>query len=357
MAGDEQKVWLSSRKLASGKTSYHLRWICPTEKKWKSKGAGTDYKRALGKASELEKQLSDGTYTDLRAVSWDEFVKEHTERIPGEKNRIEAKRTLDEFGRETKKTPPRRVTFAMIESYVEAMNAKGNTHATINKKLRYLRAAFNKAVKRGYLAKSPMSSWDWTAEQDKPIRELSQSEQARLLAAAKDLYGFRWWSFIYLAVNTGGRRGELLALPWDRVDFEDGSVLFTHTKGKRNRRLPVLPGPMRVLRRLQIQTLQAGGPFVGMGEHLRDEWLAILEKSGIAYATPHDLRRTYITRLIRAGVSLPTVQKLAGHVSITTTLKFYTHVGAEDLRAGVEKLRPQAPAKPATKAQNKKTAG
>lgn len=96
---------------------------------------------------------------------------------------------------------------------------------------------------------------------------------------------------------------------------------------------------------------------MGMGEHLRDEWLAILEKSGIAYATPHDLRRTYITRLIRAGVSLPTVQKLAGHVSITTTLKFYTHVGAEDLRAGVEKLRPQAPAKPATKAQNKKTAG
>lgn len=356
---DEQRVWIRKRLTKSGKITYHLRWIDPASGKWKSRKAGSDRKRVDREAATLEQQLNDGTYTDLRSVTWAEFVKEHTDRIPGIGNRIEAKRTLDEFGKETKQAPPRRVTFAMVESYVEALGVKGNTQATINKKLRYLRAAFNKAVKRGYLAKSPMVSWDWTAEQEKPIRELSQSDQARLLAAAKDLYGFRWWAFVYSAVSTGGRRGELLSLPWDRVDFKDGSVLFTHTKGRRNRRVPVLSGPMRVLRRLQAQTLRQGGPFIGLNDQnrLQDEWDAILKASGIAHATPHDLRRTYITRLIRAGVSLPTVQKLAGHVSINTTLKYYNHVGADDLRAGVEKLRPQAPAKPATKDGKKKTAG
>lgn len=355
---EESRVWIRKRETSKGKATFHLRWICPNEHKWKSRKSGTDRKKADREAATLEKQLADGTYTDLRAVTWASFVQEHTDRIPGEKNRVEAKRTLEEFGKETKQVPPRRVTFAMVESYVEGLGVKGNTQATVNKKLRYLRAAFNKAVKRGYLARSPMVAWDWTAEQDKPIRELTQSEQARLLAAAKG-QGFRWWAFIYVAVNTGGRRGELLALPWDRVDFADGSVLFTHTKGRRNRRVPVLPGPMRVLRRLQAQTLKQGGPFIGMDDQarLQDEWDAILKASGIAHATPHDLRRTYITRLIRAGVNLPTVQRLAGHVSINTTLKYYNHVGGDDLRAGVERLRPKAPAKPATDARNKKTAG
>ena len=43
--------------------------------------------------------------------------------------------------------------------------------------------------------------------------------------------------------------------------------------------------------------------------------------------TIHDLRRTFITRLIRAGVPLPTVQKLAGHADIKTTLTHYNTIG------------------------------
>ncbi len=42
----------------------------------------------------------------------------------------------------------------------------------------------------------------------------------------------------------------------------------------------------------------------------------------------------FVTRLIIAGVELPTVQKLAGHRDIKTTLGYYTNVGSKDLRAG-----------------------
>ena len=53
----------------------------------------------------------------------------------------------------------------------------------------------------------------------------------------------------------------------------------------------------------------------------------------------HDLRATYVTRLIRAGVPLPTVQRLAGHANIATTIDYYNEVNTDDLRAGVAKLR------------------
>lgn len=49
----------------------------------------------------------------------------------------------------------------------------------------------------------------------------------------------------------------------------------------------------------------------------------------------HDLRRTFVTRLIRANVPLPTVQKLAGHRDIKTTLKFYNWVSMDDRREAV----------------------
>ena len=99
-----------------------------------------------------------------------------------------------------------------------------------------------------------------------------------------------------------------------------------------------------MLRRVKLQTMQDGGPFVGLNRSWQRRWDKLLKVSEVDHVTLHDLRRTYITRLIRAGVPLPTVQKLAGHVSITTTLKYYNAVNREDLRAGVKLL-------------NKKTAG
>ncbi|MCH7996007.1 MAG: tyrosine-type recombinase/integrase [Planctomycetes bacterium] len=54
--------------------------------------------------------------------------------------------------------------------------------------------------------------------------------------------------------------------------------------------------------------------------------------------TPHDLRRTYVPRWVRAGVPLPAVQKPAGHSSIRTTVDYYNWVHDDDLRACVAKL-------------------
>lgn len=122
------------------------------------------------------------------------------------------------------------------------------------------------------------------------------------------------------------------------------SVTFTHTKGKRDRTVPINDTPelVSMVRRLQAQTLQDGGPFVGLADNLGRMWGRIVREAGIEPITMHDLRRTYVTRLIRASVPLPTVQKLAGHANITTTIEHYNEVSTDDLRAGVAKLREAA---------------
>ena len=95
------------------------------------------------------------------------------------------------------------------------------------------------------------------------------------------------------------------------------------------------------LRKLQMQTLQDGGPFVAYADasSTSKKRNRILKVAGIPPITIHDLRRTGITRALLAGVPPITVQKLAGHQDIKTTMQYYAQVNFDDLRAGVEKQR------------------
>ena len=343
---EEAQVWISSRKCKKGK-SYHLRWLDPSTGRMKSRKAGTDRKRADREAALLERELEEGTFRLVRKAGWSQFVEDHVAKIPGRRNAVEAARTLKEFGKVCKVTGPRFVTFSTIERYVahlrrEDDQKRANSVATINKKLRYLRAAFNMAVKRGYAKANPMDGWRWDREDEKAIRIVSDVEEIAILNAAEAAYGFRWWAFIHVALNTGARRGELLSLSWDYVNIEDALVTFTATKGKKDRVVPLDSDTVQVLRRLQAQTLQEDGPFIGMGTMVERRWQRIVNDAGVKHCTLHDLRRTFVTRLIRAGVALPTVQMLVGHSTIQTTLRHYNLVSENDKREGIEKLRKAA---------------
>lgn len=138
-----------------------------------------------------------------------------------------------------------------------------------------------------------------------------------------------------------GRRTELLTLTWDRVclDGDEPEVHFARTKSYKDRLVPINPDVVTVLRRLQAMTLQQGGPFVGMGDNLGCMWGRIVKKAGVSPITIHDLRRTYVTRMVRAGTPLPNVQKLAGHADIQTTLRYYNWASDHDLRQAVKMLK------------------
>ncbi len=89
------------------------------------------------------------------------------------------------------------------------------------------------------------------------------------------------------------------------------------------------------------QTLQEDGPFVAYANAANTNWKRkkIVAQAMIPPIAIHDLRRTGITRALLAGVPTVVVQKLAGHRDINTTLRYYTRVNVDDLRAGVERQR------------------
>lgn len=95
---------------------------------------------------------------------------------------------------------------------------------------------------------------------------------------------------------------------------------------------------LSLLRRLQAATLQAGGPFIGMGDNVSRQWGRIRKHAGTVDVTIHDPRRTFVTRLLRCGVRVDTVKRLAGHSSLTTTLKYYARVNDSDLHDAIKLL-------------------
>ncbi|MHC4442444.1 MAG: tyrosine-type recombinase/integrase [Planctomycetota bacterium] len=335
---DEPKVWIVKYQRKDSKTTYTLRWICPISHKLKRRKIGTDSKHAQCEAAKLEDELRKGTYQELRPITWDDFVEEHIAKIPGKGNAKEARITLDEFGAQFN-VPPRLVRFGMIEEFADTYANKGNSQGTVNKKLRYLRAAFKKAIKRGYIIRNPMDGWTWAREGKKTLRILSNDEETALLKGAKKLYGFKMEAFIQTALGTGGRCGELYNLTWDRIDLDNRTVLFTETKDKDDREVSITPELASILQRLYVQTQKDGGPFTDLETKMQIRWRYLLKKAEITHVTLHDLRRTYVTRMISAGVPLPTVKEMVGHSAIQTTLRHYNEVSEDDKREAVEKLR------------------
>lgn len=103
----------------------------------------------------------------------------------------------------------------------------------------------------------------------------------------------------------------------------------------------VRPHTVDVLRRVKMQTLREAGPFVGCSGGWHVHWDRIRAAAGLPGVKGHSLRKTFITRLVHAGVPLPTVSKLAG-VGVNLLVRVYTNVSVSDERDAIRRLRRNA---------------
>lgn len=170
---------------------------------------------------------------------------------------------------------------------------------------------------------------------------------------------------IDFAVNTGLRPSELAGLHWNRVDLDRGLIRVVETfdeiggsikaypKGKQVRDVPLTPELVEDLRALREERgavrdcgvpHKAGRCRSGLvfttptGRPLRNsnwspKWRDAVDRSGIGHARYYDLRHSYASWLLQAGVPLAEVGRLMGHVSTQTTA-IYAHL-AEMPRAAV----------------------
>jgi integrase len=144
------------------------------------------------------------------------------------------------------------------------------------------------------------------------------------------------------------RRSELFRLEWQDIDFERSCVVVSnketaHTKNYQNREIPLTPQLEQLLSDLKENTNNHNGnvfikrdgtPHCG---EVRKTIARIIRESGLEPFTLHDLRHTFASQLVMAGIDLPTVQKLMGHSNITTTM-IYAHLAPDHLKSAMHRL-------------------
>lgn len=216
------------------------------------------------------------------------------------------------------------------------------SNSTINRELQCLRKLFNKAIDWGYALDNPVLKVEFLSEKSSfRKRVLSEDEEVRFLTVALQHIGH----MTLVALHTGMRKGEVLKLKWENVDFEAQEITIVETKDDEDRIVPMNPFLFNLLFTLKSQDGKSEYVFTNSrtGTHyveIKRAFTSALKKAGIEDFHFHDLRHTYASRLVRNGVDLNTVKELLGHSSITTTQR-YLHSQAEQKREAVNSLTGQ----------------
>lgn len=187
------------------------------------------------------------------------------------------------------------------------------------------------------------------------MRALSAEEARALLRAAE---GSRLEALLVVALSTGARLGEMLALSWDDVDLEQGAIairasLVPTPRGlerhepktaRSRRRIEIEPRVVAALRRhkarqaeerFTARELWANDGYVFCDEIgrpldgrtiIRTWFRPLLAKAGLPRVRIHDLRHSYASIALAQGVHPKVVQEALGHSTIAVTLDLYSHV-------------------------------
>jgi integrase len=211
-----------------------------------------------------------------------------------------------------------------IERYKGHRKA-GVSPATVNRDLTLLKHMFTKAIEWGRATANPVRGVKFLREANTRLRFLSEEEESRLLAACSGELG----TLVLTALHTGFRRGELLSLRWAQVDFATGivSVEAAYTKNGERRSIPMSQTLGTALQRRRQQHLGDGFVFdeLRSGTQVYDAFQAALREAEVKDFRFHDLRHTFASRLVMAGVDIRTVQDLLGHKTLAMTLR-YSHL-------------------------------
>jgi integrase len=216
------------------------------------------------------------------------------------------------------------------------------------------------AVRWGLLPANPMDRVVLPKAEKKEIRALDKEGLSQLLGAVR---GTRLFPLFVTAASTGCRRGELLALEWQDIDFQTGMVTISKsleqtksglriksTKSGKVRRFPLPSVALGVLlQHRQNQPLENpnqpnrknlalvfGSPEGGYykPDQISSRVAGIMAKAGLRGISLHSLRHGHASQLLSEGVPIPTVSKRLGHANPTITLKLYSYaIDSDELAA------------------------
>ncbi len=192
--------------------------------------------------------------------------------------------------------------------------------ATVQKELSILKAILNKAKEEEYLEKMP--NFPKLEAIVGRCRWLTREEEAKLLSVSAE----HLVPIIIVALDSGGRRSELLRLDWQDVDFENEVLTFRNTKNGEDRTIRMTDRVFSTL--FGLDPRARGAVFTYQGKPIK-RFKASFEtaraKAELVDFRFHDLRHTFASRLVQQGEDLYRVMHLMGHKSYRMVQR-YAHL-------------------------------
>ena len=268
----------------------------------------------------------------------DRYANEHAARRANHRRELTSIKNLKTFfGNPTLD----QITPKLIVAYKNQRYTDGVKPATKNRELATLKKAFNLARREWeWCTDNPVCRVSMERENNTRDRWLTVEEEQRLLAAAVP-----WLrELVVFAIYTGMRMGEILALTWTGADLFRRTVTVFRSKNGERRTIPVNTTVLGLLKdkyaaRPRTTDIvfhsQTDTPLDG--SNIRRALTTALDIAKIQDLHFHDLRHTFATRMVQAGIDLYKVQRLLGHKSPIMTQR-YAHHYPESLRDGVDAL-------------------
>jgi integrase len=205
------------------------------------------------------------------------------------------------------------ITTDHVNQYAESRQDAGAANATINRELAALRLAFSLARKAAKVKPEVVPYFEMLSEDNRRTGFFEQEQYEAVLAKLPDYLK----GVLTLGYWTGMRKAEILGLTWDKVDLFNRLVFLERTKNGEDRTLPLNDELYRMMLDQSRQRVE-GCPFVfhRYGERIQSlgkAWHTACKNAGYEGKPVHDLRRTGVRNLIRAGVPQSVAMKISGH--------------------------------------------
>lgn len=263
-----------------------------------------------------------------------------------------------------------------LQLYYNKLAENGKSSSQIKMLNKVLKMFFNYAYNEGYIIKNPCNSVTIPGNKTEKIkkeREIEYFSEQEIKIIKEYVKGTENETLILLALGTGLRQGELLALRWKNIDLEQqtikveesvkkvdifdregnktSKIVFQTPKSQNSiRTVPIPTSLIHTLEKLKEKELKKYNNFNNdcflftnddcellTSKAVFGRWKTILKNCNIKYKKFHSLRHTYATTLLLNGVDLKTVSTLLGHYDISIT-QIYTHILPEQKENAVDKL-------------------
>ncbi len=351
---------------------YYLLYTDPQGRRRQESLGHADCRKAERQRAQFERRLT----TDVMepdSMKFRDFVEDSLAKTGDqirESTRKGYRSAMEDFIRVVGNLDYRRISLNDAEYYRQHCLDKGNTPATVAKKLTEIKRLFQTAVERKQLDENPLRYLKRPKCPENEIHIYSDVECERIVKAARYITACsngqrrpRWDLLIIVALSTGLRRGELLNCTWQDIDFAEQTIKVSpkantaatwewRIKDTDRRTLPLTDRMTQLLADHQNRQPE-GYPYVFVPsaryDYIQQELRAkgkwtysdsrsnvipsfsygfrkILRQGHVDEGQFHDLRRTAICNWFREGLRELEIMRLAGHANFATTHRYYLRV-------------------------------